>query len=232
MAPDLKSARFGREKLGARLSIPRHRHDHGYIAVVLSGSYQEAGFAGRFHLKPGDVAVHGAFDAHLDHVSLGGAEVLNLPLPPGADLPNVFSIRDPDAIVRMAERDMFDAAIALAPSGEVAAADDWPDRLAAFVGDAGEQALGCWADVNGLAQETLSRGFRRAFGVTPSRYRVEMKARKALNLIIETSLPLAAVAADCGFADQPHLTRTIVTLTGHPPGFWRRKSNPFKTAHE
>ena len=27
-------------------------------------------------LKPGDVAVHGAFDAHLDYVSLGRAQVL------------------------------------------------------------------------------------------------------------------------------------------------------------
>jgi AraC-like DNA-binding protein len=195
----------------------------------LTGSYQEAGFAGRFHLKPGDVAVHGAFDAHLDHVALSGAEVLNLPLPPYVDLPNVFSIGDPDVIARMAEKDPFEAAMELMPSGTVTAADDWPDRLAASVGEGSEQALGSWADANGLTRETLSRGFQKVFGVAPARYRAEKKAQRALDLIIGTSFPLAAIAADCGFADQPHLTRTIVQFTGHPPGFWRRKSNPFKT---
>ena len=33
---------------------------------------------------------------------------------------------------------------------------------------------------------------------------------------------LAALAQDCGFADEAHLTRAVSHLTGRPPGRWRR----------
>lgn len=229
LVTEFRSPHFGRERLEPRLSIPRHRHRHGYVAVVLSGGYQEAGLAGRFDLKAGDVVVHRAFDAHLDHVGQVGAEVLNLPLPRRARLPAVFRIDHLDAIVRTAERDPHAAALALAPIEEVSTADDWPDHLASAVTKFPGQELGSWAEAKDLAAGTLSRGFRKIYGITPARFRAETRAYQALHLIHESDTPLAAIAAECGFADQPHLTRAIVQLTGHPPGFWRRRSNLFKT---
>jgi AraC-like DNA-binding protein len=217
----------GREKLEPAVSIPRHRHEHGYVAVILSGSYEEAGFGGRFHLKAGDVVIHRPFDAHLDHVSRAGAEVLNLPLPRDIDLPDVFTVTDPDALARLAEHDPKVAAGMLTPTGPVKSANDWPDRLAAAASST--QALGSWAEAQGLAAETLSRGFRKAYGITPARFRAEMKVQKALGLIVESSLALAEIAMECGFADQPHFTRAVFGLTGRTPGSWRRRSIPFKT---
>jgi len=231
MAPAFHSTCLGRERLPAALSIPRHHHRDGYIAVVLAGGYQEAGLAGRIQLKAGDVAVHGPFDAHLDHVGRGGADVLNLPLPPGARLPALYSIADPDAIARTAERDPLAAVEALVPGPTLLAANDWPDRLATAMSESADGPLRDWADRHGLAAETLSRGFRRAYGVTPARFRLEARARRAVHLIETTRLPLAAIAADCGFADQPHLTRAVHWLTGRPPGHWRR-SISFKTGSD
>jgi AraC-like DNA-binding protein len=49
-----------------------------------------------------------------------------------------------------------------------------------------------------------------------------------MDMIIRTNAGLASIASECGFSDQPHLTRAIVDLTGKTPGRWR-KSNPFKT---
>ena len=226
--PDLRSHRPGREKLGPSVSIPRHRHRGGYVAVVLSGGYQEAGLAGRFDLTAGDVAVHREFDAHLDHIHARGAEILNLPLPFGTTLPAVFKIADPDAIARLAERDPLDAALTLVPVSSVVPANDWPDDLAGeLTGNSGDR-LRTWAIAKGLAPETLSRGFAKAFGVTPAAFRAEARAHRAFALICGSDAPLASIAVDCGFSDQPHLTRAIVRLTGHPPGFWRRTSIPFK----
>jgi AraC-like DNA-binding protein len=34
--------------------------------------------------------------------------------------------------------------------------------------------------------------------------------------------PLADIAAETGFADQPHMTRAITALTGVSPRAWRR----------
>lgn len=208
--------------------MPRHRHEHGYVAVVLSGGYHEAGAGGRFDVKAGDVVVHRSFDAHLDRIGAGGAEVLNLPLP-ATRLPLVFSINNPDEIAREAERSPQDAAVMLTPGGKVTGFDDWPDRLASELASPGHWSLGEWADAAGLRCETLSRGFRKAYGVTPARFRAECRAHRALTLINENRAPLVSVAADCAFADQPHLTREIVYLTGSTPGALRRRSNPFKT---
>lgn len=228
---DFRLAHPGRERLASRTSIPRHRHRCGYITIVLSGGYEEAGPAGRVDLQPGQVAVHRSFDAHLDHVRPGGAELLNLPLPPMTVLPSFFSIDDPDLIVRLAERDAPSAALALAlaPRDRVAARNDWPDELASAIIAAPRLALGPWAEARGLAAETLSRGFRKAFGVTPARFRLELQAARALELIEDNALPLAGIAAECGFSDQPHLTRTIVEVTGRSPTAWRPTSIPFKT---
>ncbi|HEV2594909.1 MAG TPA: AraC family transcriptional regulator [Sphingomicrobium sp.] len=226
---EFRLASFGRERLGPRLSIPRHRHRHGYIAVVLSGDYQEAGLAGRFALEAGHVVVHQPFDAHLNHVSRIGAEVLNLPLPHDARLPAVFRVADADAIVRLAERNVMAAAQALAPVEGVAVSEDWTDALALAITEAPDRRLGSWATQHGFSAETLSRGFRKAYGVTPAGFRAEARAQQAMRLILESTMPLAAVAAECGYSDQPHLTRAIVQLTGQPAGFWRRQSNSFKT---
>jgi AraC-like DNA-binding protein len=224
-----RSPRFGRERLQSGLSIPRHRHKLGYIAVVLSGGYQEAGLAGRFNLKAGDVVVHRAFDTHLNRVCGRGAQVLNLPLPAGRAFSSVFTVNDPEAIARTAELDPHGAARELTPSGQVTAADDWPDHLASAMVNGPERRLSLWANANGFAPETLSRVFRRVYGITPARFRTEAKAYRALTLIDESDDPLAEIAAECGFADQPHLTRAVVQLTGLPPGYWRRRSILFKT---
>jgi AraC-like DNA-binding protein len=198
--------------------------------VVLSGGYQEAGLTGRFDLTAGDVVVHREFDAHLDHVREQGAEILNLPLPSGTALPAAFRIADPEVIVRLAERDPFAAAMSLVPTSGLVPANDWPDELASDLNRDSEQRLHFWAHTKGLAPETLSRRFRAAYGVTPAAFRAEARAHRAFELLCNGDAPLASIAADCGFADQPHLTRAIVRLTGHPPGFWRRGSIPFKNA--
>ena len=224
---EFRMPHFGRERLQARSSIPRHRHRDGYIAVVLAGGYQEAGFAGRLNLRPGDVVVHRRYDAHVDHVGTCGAELINLPLPPGLSLPAAFRIADPDAVARHAESDPIAAAALLQPAAEIHAELDWVDQLAAQLVRNPGQRLYDWAMAAGLAPATLSRGFRLAYGVGPARFRREARAYAAMAAIERSREPLAAIAADCGFADQAHLTRTVVELTGRPPGAWRT-SNLFK----
>jgi len=232
MAPnrDFHLPHFGRERLGAYERIARHRHWGGYITVVLDGEYEEAGFGGRLNLTAGDVVVHGRFDAHLDHVGPRGTELINLPLPPGIDLPAAFRIEDADRLARMAEASLLDAARTLCPIGEVAAHSDWPDMLALELASSDCQPLGHWAEGVGLAAETLSRGFRAAYGITPARFRAEVRTRRAMDMILMTNASLAEIAIDCGYSDQPHLTRAVFELTGKSPGKWRRSISFKKSA--
>jgi AraC-like DNA-binding protein len=216
-----------RQRLTPHGASPRHRHVQAYAALVLEGGYAEAGDGGRLGAAPGDVILHGAFEAHANRIGARGARVLNLPLPtcwtPPAAL---MRLADPDAVARLAGRDA-QAAVDLMIDGLTPcppAKGDWPDRLASAPAD----SLGDWARREGLAAATVSRGFRRVFGVSPSRYRAEARARAAWRGALTLDLPLAGLAAELGFADQAHMTRAVTALTGRPPGFWR--SNRFKTA--
>ena len=217
----------GRERRAAGTSLPRHRHGAPYAALVLRGGYEECGSAGRFRVREGDVLLHGAFDAHLDRFA-APAEILNLPL--AAPHAAMARVADLDRIARLAERDPREAAAALREDlrPAVPAAADWPDLLAAELLRDTDCRLEAWAARHGLAQATVSRGFARVFGVSPSAFRAEARARRAFARVAATAEPLAAIAAALGFADQAHMTRAVAALTGAPPGRWR--SNGFKTA--
>lgn len=213
--------RYGRERCSPG-SLARHRHAFGYICIVLSGRFVEAGDCGRFRLSPGDGIVHQPFEAHFDLFPSAGAEVLNLPLPDGLHLEGRLTIDDPDLIAGLAERDPG-AAARQAARGRAAEAEarDWPDLLAADLGTPWPLALGEWARRHGLAPATVSRGFAKAYGTTPARYRAELRGRRAWQRLRMSGAPLAAIASDLGFADQAHMTRSVRSLTGHPPGRWR-----------
>lgn len=208
--------------------LPRHRHEIGYAAVVLDGAYEEAGDNGRRRLCAGDVVAHGPWEAHLNRTAKGGARVLNLPLPPEGLQP-FGRVIDPDTLVRTAERDPRDAVAALL-EGYVSVqtvSADWPDILAEAVAAGDRRPLADWAARLGVSPEQLSRGFRKAYGVTPQRYRWEVRSRAALRGLA-SSASLAELALVHGFADQAHLTRSLRDFAGAPPGALRR-SIAFKT---
>lgn len=212
----------GRLRHHPRERLHRHRHDCGFVAVILSGSYLEAGDRGRMRVAPGEVIVHGAFESHFNDVAPTGAEVLVLPWRHDITSP-LARISDPDELARVAERDVDDAAALIANQliWRQIEAIDWPDQLAQDIRRDPHLNLEDWALRTGLRQETISRGFRRAYGTTAAAFRARIRVLKAL-AGIEANQPLAQVAADCGFADQAHLTRNFRQLTGHTPGVWRR----------
>jgi AraC-like DNA-binding protein len=72
------------------------------------------------------------------------------------------------------------------------------------------RALGC-------SPHHLSRVFTQLTGCTVSKYRNRLRVSLALERIADGEHDLAALAADLGFSDHSHLTRTIRAATGHPP---------------
>jgi AraC-like DNA-binding protein len=70
----------------------------------------------------------------------------------------------------------------------------------------------------------LSRVFHRVTGVTFAGYRTRLRAQRAMDRLGQA--PLARIAADLGFADQAHLTRTLRAQTGVPPRQLRKLLDP------
>ena len=73
------------------------------------------------------------------------------------------------------------------------------------------------AHETGLSRFQVLRGFARATGLTPHAYQVQRRVALARRLIAQ-GMPLADVAAACGFADQSHMTRQFVRKYGVSPG--------------
>ena len=204
--------------------LGRHVHQKPYAALVLSGSYEEAGDTGRHRVGAGDVIFHEAFEAHLDRVPASGAEVLNLPLPAEWVLPGCLGkINDADGIVSLAEENKDEAAAMLLSSvgKQAPQCKDWPDDLAADLIHDASVNLSSWAEETGISAWNLSRGFAKIFGISPSAFRARVRGHQAWRAIRESDRPLAAIAADCGFADQAHMTRDMKKITGQCPSAWR-----------
>jgi len=84
----------------------------------------------------------------------------------------------------------------------------WTERLAQALRVQTFARLETWADSERLTPETVSRGFHRAFGVTPKVFRIESRARRAWNLLQRSPSPLTEIAHQLGFADHAHPERS------------------------
>jgi AraC-like DNA-binding protein len=79
------------------------------------------------------------------------------------------------------------------------------------------------AAMAGVHPAHLCREFRRKFGCTMTQYAARLRADDAFTRLIGSTEPLATIAAQTGFADQAHLTRTIQHLYGTTPARLRRE---------
>ena len=208
---------------GAADQLKRHRHAEPYVALVLAGSYVEAGDGARIRSKPGTVIAHKAFRAHRNEFGGNGALVLNLPPIDGVSGAGILA--DVDAVALAAERDVREAAWLVAEQFRPAAdqPNDWPDILAQSLVRDPDLRIAGWARRVGLDPASVSRGFARAYGVTPKRFRLEARVMAALDGLPAWKGDLARFAAAHGFSDQAHLTRSMRAITGTTPQRLRAK---------
>lgn len=73
------------------------------------------------------------------------------------------------------------------------------------------------AGLLGVSPYRLSRVFPRELGVSLTRYRNRVRVAAALDRLEGGETSLAALAADLGFADQAHLSRTVREHLGYTP---------------
>jgi AraC-like DNA-binding protein len=236
MSPNIDNSRFrqitpGIETLPCNFSLPRHRHLRAYATVVLAGSFEESGYNGRISATAGDVLIHPALDCHGNQMVSAGVKLIRLDWPDASGIGGLYHLDDVDEVARTAEKDVIEAThllkralregCTLSPGQR----NDWPDLLLADLTKNASMAIGIWAEVNGLARETVSRGFAAAYGTAPSILRAELRTRSAWLRITRESECLCRIAAETGFADQAHMTRWINRITGAPPAVWRQNTS-------
>jgi AraC family transcriptional regulator len=77
----------------------------------------------------------------------------------------------------------------------------------------------------------FTRAFKTTFRTPPYRWLIERRVDRARDLMTNTRLPLADIAAQCGFADQSALNRSFKRIHGVSPGQWRRTTTPAAAVH-
>jgi transcriptional regulator GlxA family with amidase domain len=73
------------------------------------------------------------------------------------------------------------------------------------------------ARATGLQKRRIERRFRAVFGRSPLEVYTRMRLGQARYLIEHTKRPIAAIAAECGFCDTSHLSRTFRQEYGTSP---------------
>ena len=86
----------------------------------------------------------------------------------------------------------------------------------------GDIALQQVAEACELSVSHFARAFKQTFRTPPYRWLIERRVDRARDLMTNSRLPLADIAARCGFADQSALNRSFKRIHGVTPGIWRR----------
>ncbi|WP_423820561.1 AraC family transcriptional regulator [Salinisphaera sp. SPP-AMP-43] len=75
----------------------------------------------------------------------------------------------------------------------------------------------------GISPGHFLRGFRKTTGTTPHQWLIRRRIDRAQVMLSTTTRPISEIAANCGFADQSHLTRVFSRYVGISPAAWRRQ---------
>jgi AraC-like DNA-binding protein len=224
----LRSIRYGEEMLPAGHDLARHQHFEAYATVVLKGSFEQVGYAGRFVVGPGDILIQPTLDSHASRMLSSGVHILRLPWHRDPSFGGVYRGLDVDSIRRAAAVGIDDAALCMRQfmagrplaSGLLA---DWEDIVAQRMRAQPNLCVQGLAKAMRLSREALSRGFKRCYGASPVTFRTDMRAREAWMRVTSSCDALSAIAMETGFADQSHMTRAIQALTHDAPSAWRKR---------
>ncbi len=77
------------------------------------------------------------------------------------------------------------------------------------------------AGVTPFSPSHFARRFRHTTGQPPHRYLLQLRTERAAHLLVDTRWPIVAIAEDCGFANQEHLTRVFKRASGATPAAYR-----------
>lgn len=217
------ASRWHRQYFMPGSHIPWHAHPGAYAAIVVTGTYSEAGHGGRRRAEAGDIIIHAPFSVHTDRFEGRGAEIVNIPLTADAGLAlESGRVCDPQGLLQAIGDDPSAMHAMLSASIRPTCGEaELADLLAADL-DAGlDCSLSEWAERHAVPPRTLRRHFHALYSTNPARYRARARAWRAWRRIVSEPTPLSMLAYELGFADQAHMSRAVAGLTGAVPTQWR-----------
>ena len=78
------------------------------------------------------------------------------------------------------------------------------------------------AKASGLSRRQIERLFKRDLNCVPKRYYLEMRLKRARELLLQTAMPITEITAACGFQSPPHFSKCYRNQFGYPPSAERK----------
>jgi AraC family transcriptional regulator len=235
-------------------AVPRHEHELAYVTIVLQGHYREGDRGNLDELRPLTAVFNPVGVAHSTVIGPAGASLftvefrtqemraLDLRLPeqttfdcgvgtmlwPGLRLFSSFKNECADSL--MLEAHVFELMGAIARLDRTS--EKTPPRWLSRVKDRLHAGFGERLRMRDLAREAgvhpvhLARAFRKFERRTPGEYQQHLQLRAACEMLRNPEWPLATIAAECGFADQSHFTRTFRRMAATTPLRFRQAVLP------
>jgi AraC family transcriptional regulator len=233
---------------GQRVTL--HAHEHPYVSRLVRGGYRESCGSAVRECDPSTIVFHEPREEHADAFSDRGGVLFRLELRrdaaerrhDGVAWRRAGPTRDPRAALAMtrlrASAWIGDAcadleAEALAWSlftleiPGLAARPRWIGAACDYLAAARRRrvTLSEVAAAIGRHPCHVARAFRGATGLTMGDYLRKLRVDDACRRLADDDAPIAAVAAETGFAHQSHLTAAVRRVTGLTPLAWRRRTS-------
>lgn len=78
----------------------------------------------------------------------------------------------------------------------------------------------------GVSRRQIERLFKRHLNRVPTRYYLELRLRRARELLLQTPMSIMDVTIACGFHSPPHFSKCYRSLFGYPPSAERQAGRP------
>jgi AraC family transcriptional regulator len=243
---DLGCLRLTETSHAPRTRLGKHRHAFPALTFVLTGGFSEDFGRGRVHeCGPMSVLSKASDAVHSNTYSDVGARSFIIECTTDNELTRVIERSTPRLArprVTLTLLRAYDAFRTNAPEqrvlaeesvldltrdvGNVQAARElsWLRRVEETVRDRCLERLSLTslATDAGVHPIYLARAFRRRFGCSIGEHMTHSRLRLAMARLASTGDAVSRIAIDCGFADQPHLTRVFRHELGVPPARFRR----------
>lgn len=224
--------------LGSHVQLDEHEHRNPYLSVYLTGAYRERSATQDAVVDRPAMALHPGGVVHADRTGRSGLDALVFELDPDwieAVVPHLQDHRDsiywtgpaasrraallaeawlrPNADANAAVQSLRAVLEGFPPVSEPTSVPVWLD----------EALCGANASAVAVARQlqrnsaSVARTFAAHQGESLREVRRRERVGRAARLLRETDLPLAAVAADCGFCDQAHMNRGFKAIFHRTP---------------
>ena len=244
---DLTLGRLTSMSFPPGLELPRHSHPQPTIAIVLRGGYAGRFGTSDRECPPMTLLVEPAGAAHTNR--FGGMLTTVLTLSLGSTAPPALEsvgrqprftrdpysaglaqqaaseLRRPDELTPLAVEGLaLELVTRLARTPVESGVPGWLHGARDLLHERYAESLRMddVASAVGVEPDRLARTFRRVYREPMASYVRRLRVRAAADLLLAgTDTTIAAIAAEVGFADQSHLTRSFVRTIGTTPARYR-----------